>query len=231
MTMISRRVTLGWIAAATASPWLADAQTLPPEVMPRAPQVATWKELDTAITAPGYGQDPDLVKPVVPWPLTLKDGQRVTLRTIAGLMLPADAKSPSAATLPIDAFVDEWVSAPYPQQQRDRHIILSGLAWLDAESRQRFNADFAQISDDQRRTLFDLVAWRGKVPAGYERPAVFFTRLRGLMMAGFYSLPEGFGDIGYMGNEPSIEAYPGPTKEALAHFRAAMNKLGLKTSA
>ena len=227
--MISRRVTLGWIAAATASPWLAQAQTLPPEAPVRTPQVATWKELNTDITAQGYGQDPNLVHPTIPWPLTLDASQLAIVKICAGLMLPADAHSPSAATLPIDGFVDEWVSAPYPQQARDRHIILSGLAWLDAEAQQRFNADFQHISDDQRKTIFDLVAWKGKVGPGYERPSQFFVRLRGLVMAGFYSLPEGYNDIGYMGNTPSIEAYPGPTPEALAHFHAAMTRLGLKS--
>jgi hypothetical protein len=229
MSTISRRVTLGWIAAATASPWLVQAQTLPPEPPMRVPQVATWKELDVSITAQGYGQDPDLVHPTVPWPLTLDTGQRAVVKICAGLLLPADTHSPSAATLPIEGFVDEWVSAPYPQQQRDRHIILSGLAWLDAESQQRFNADFQHISDDPRRALFDLVAWRGKVGIGYERPAQFFGRLRGLVMAGFYSLPEGYNDIGYIGNAPSLEPYPGPPADALAYFHAAMTKLGLKS--
>ena len=223
---VSRRVTLGWITAAAVSPWAAEAQPLPE---PRTPQVATWKEINSDVIAQGYGQDPNLVKPTVPWPLTLDDNQRAIVKICAGLMLPADAHSPSAATLPVDAFIDEWVSAPYPQQQSDRHIIISGLAWLDAEAMQRFKADFQHISDDQRKVIFDLVAWRGRVAPTHERAAQFFGRFRGLVMAGFYSLPEGYTDIGYMGNTPSIEPYPGPTPEALAHFHDAMTKLGLKT--
>ena len=64
---------------------------------------------------------------------------------------------------------------------------------------------------------------------GYGRPAQFFARLRGLMLSGFYSLPEGIADIGYMGNNPSLGLYPGPTEEALAHLNASLAKLGLKT--
>jgi len=60
------------------------------------------------------------VKPSVPWPLTLTQDQRAVLRIAADLILPADAHSPSAGSLPVDAFIDEWVSAPYQQQQRDR---------------------------------------------------------------------------------------------------------------
>jgi hypothetical protein len=47
-------------------------------------------------------------------------------------------------------------------------------------------------------------------------------------MSGFYTLPEGIADIGYMGNIPSAGPYPGPTKEALAHLNASLTKLGLK---
>lgn len=224
---ISRRITLAWVAAASASPWTVAA--VEPAVAQSLAQTGLWKEAMVApITAPGYGQDPSLVKPAVPWPLTLTPDQRALLRVIADLMLPADTHSPSGSALHIDAFVDEWVSAPYQQQQRDRVMILSGLAWLDAESSARFSQPFAQASDTQRRAIFDSIAFRARVQPGYERPAFFFARLRGLMLGGFYSLPEGMADIGYVGNAP-MTAYPGPSEEALTHLHAALAKLEIKT--
>ncbi|MDB5735551.1 MAG: Tat pathway signal protein [Alphaproteobacteria bacterium] len=224
MSEISRRVTLAWVAAAAAGPWAISSAEAAPDLP------ATWPQADLPpITLGGYGQDPNLVKPVVPWPLTLSPQQRGNLRTIAGLMLPADVHSPSAATMSIDAFIDEWVSAPYPQQQRDRGVILHGMEWLDAESQARFQHDFATASEAEHRAIFDDIAFRGRVKPGYERPALFFGRLRALVLAGFYSLPEGFSDIGYIGNTPSLEPYPGPPKDAVAHLNAALTKLGLKT--
>lgn len=221
--LLSRRVTLAWVAAAAAGPWTlqtAAAQT-------DAAQPGTWPNMELPpITAKGYGSDPDLVNPSVPWPLTLTADQRAQLKTIAGVMLPADDNSPSAATLPVDAFIDEWVSAPYPQQQMDRSLILPGLAWLDVEAKARFASSFAAASETQRRAIFDDIAWRGKIRPGYEHPARFFARLRGLMMAGFYSLPEGMKDIGYMGNAPATE-WPGPPADAIAHLNAALAGLGL----
>jgi len=50
-------------------------------------------------------------------------------------------------------------------------IILSGMAWLDAESNARFSHGFAQASDVERRAIFDSIAFRAKVQPGYERPA------------------------------------------------------------
>jgi len=93
----------------------------------------------------------------------------------------------------------------------------------------RFGPNFAQASDAQRCATFDLIAFRGNVKPGYGWPAQFFARLRGLMLSGFYSLPEGIADIGYLGNKPSLGPYPGPTKEAMAHLNASLAKLGLKT--
>lgn len=223
MTEISRRVTLAWIAAASANafaPGLSQAAESGPPI--------AWSNAGVPpVTAPGYGHDPDLNAAVVPWPLTLNPHQRAMLRLAADLMLPADARSPSGGTLPLDAFLDEWISAPYPQQQQDRALIVSGLAWLDAESGRRFGQDFISASDAQRRAVFDAIAFRDKVQPGYEQPAQFFARLRALMLAGFYTLPEGMADIGYLGNKPQLGDYAGPTPEAMANLNASLVKLGL----
>jgi len=72
------------------------------------------------------------------------------------------------------------------------------------------------------------VAFKANVQPGYGRPAFFFSRLRGLMLGGFFSRPEGMKDIGYMGNTPST-SYAGPTAAALAHLNAALAKLDIKT--
>lgn len=229
---ISRRITLGWIAAAASTPWAQDAMAAdaPSAATPGTGGPAPWPDIALPpVTVAGYGSDPDLLKAMVPWPLTLTALQRDVVRAAAELILPADGKSPSGGAVGLDAFFDEWLSAPYPQQRGDRAVIMPGLAWLDAEAQRRSGADFIATSTDTRRAIFDAVAWRQRVAPGYERPARFFARLRGLMLAGFYSTPEGGADLGYMGNNPMLGDYPGPTPEALAQLNAALAKLGLKT--
>jgi hypothetical protein len=217
MSEISRRTTIAWMLAASASVPLGGYRMTANAFPASAPAGA----------AAGYGTDPNLLKPVAPWPLTLSPAQREAVRIAADLIIPADERSPSAGSLHLDAFVDEWVSAPYPRQQGDAKIILSGLAWLDAEANRRFGKPFAQSADDQRRAIFDDIAWKGRVKPGMEEAAVFFGKLRQLVIAGFYTRPEGAADLGYKGNTPILGDYPGPSAEALAHLHAQLAKLNL----
>jgi hypothetical protein len=224
MTEISRRVTLAWIVAASAGAFAPRASYAAGVEPP-----ASWSNAAIPpVTATGYGHDPDLKVAAVPWPLTLNPQQRAMLRVVADLMLPADARSPSGGTLPLDVFMDEWISAPYPQQQQDRAVIVPGFAWLDAEAGRRFSVDFTSASEAQRRAIFDAIAFRDKITPGYEQAAQFFARLRALMLVAYYTLPEGMADIGYLGNKPLPGDYPGPTPEAMAHLNASLVKLDLK---
>lgn len=217
----SRRMTIAWVMAAAASP-LALAGCGPQT------DASGWSDLEPEpITQGAYGGDPDLMAPSAPWPLTLTEAQRTLLRTCADMILPQDAHSPSAGALHVDAFIDEWVSAPYPRCQDDRKLILSGLRWLDRESQSRARVDFAAATDAQRRAIFDDIAFKDRVKAGYDKPAQFFGRLRGLVMAGFYTMPEGMADLGFVGNSPIMGAYPGPSTEAMAHLREQLTALRL----
>ncbi|HWA00044.1 MAG TPA: gluconate 2-dehydrogenase subunit 3 family protein [Caulobacterales bacterium] len=217
----SRRTTIAWMLAAAASPLALEGCTDP----------SGWRDVNASpVTGPGYGPDPTLMDPQTPWPLTLTPAQREMLRIAADMILPADDKSPGAGAVHVDAFIDEWVSAPYDQQRGDRRLILSGLAWLDHEAQHRNGAYFAALNDAQRRAIFDDVAYKDRVKQGYGKAAAFFNRLRGLVIAGFYTMPEGVADIGYMGNSPIIGPYPGPSGEALAHLRAKLEELHLPTN-
>jgi hypothetical protein len=102
-----------------------------------------------------------------------------------------------------------------PRAARDRRLILSGLAWLDAESNARFGHGFGAAGDSERRAIFDGIAFKGKVTR-HGRPAFFFARLRGQCWAASSRAPKAEG-IGYIGNAPSV-SYAGPSDEAMAHL-------------
>ncbi len=114
----------------------------------------------SAGSAKGYGLDANLLETYNPgdlWPLTLTDAQRRTATALCDVIIPADDKSPAASELLVVDFIDEWISAPYDEQQQQRETIVNGLIWLESESQKRFKNSFAQLSEalnNQSVTIF-----------------------------------------------------------------------------
>jgi hypothetical protein len=117
-------------------------------------------------------------------------------------------------------FIDEWISAPYPTQVRDRTVVLDGLAWIDAEARQRFGSGFAELDAARQRAICDDICYLPEAGPSFRTAATFFNRYRDLTSGGFYTTPVGMKDIGYVGNVPTA-TFAGPTPEALKHLGLA----------
>src|SRR5712675_3228015 len=91
----------------------------------------------------GIGTDPNLLKKEIPWPLVLTEAEMKTVKVLGDIIIPADENGPEASAVGVPDFINEWVSAPYEQQQADLQTLRKGLAWLDAESRKRFGKIYA----------------------------------------------------------------------------------------
>ncbi len=172
---------------------------------------------DVAAGQAGYGTDPDLMKewkPGGPWPLTLSEGARLTTAALCDLIIPADDVSPAASAVGVVDFIDEWISAPYPQQRGDREIVLAGLAWIEDESQKRFGKAFHAVLDAQRAAIADDIRSPATAAPQFTTAAKFFAKFRDLTAGGFYTTPIGMKDIGYTGNVP-LERFDGPPLEAL----------------
>jgi hypothetical protein len=165
----------------------------------------------------GYGTDPDLLKTYHPgdlWPLTLSTPQRQLASVLSDLIIPADEHSPSATSVGIVDFIDEWVSAPYPDCQRDRPIVLAGLSWLDAEAARRHGKGFAELAVGQQAGICDEICDATRATPERREAARFFARYRDLTAGGFYSSPVGRKDLGYIGNVP-LARFDGAPPELL----------------
>lgn len=191
---------------------------------------AAWAEVAAApVSGPGYGTDPDLIHPSVPWPNTLTDTQRHLLALLADHLLPEEGGSPAASAVGVVDVVDEWVSAPYPEQARHRQLMLAGLEWMDAEAQARWRQPFSAIDGRQQLQIIDGIAWPERaVPEALAMPVLFFSLLRQLVVGAYYTSPEGVAELGYVGNVPIAGDYPGPTPEAMKHLRAQLAALGLE---
>lgn len=216
---VDRRTTLLWLATAMAA-------AAPLAACGESRNGFVWT-IPQPITGKGYGRDPKLMDPTVPWPLTLTRAELVACGAVCDLILPATSDAPSASGLGVPAFINEWISAPYPSQQKDRELIVPGLAWLDAEAKARGGSTFARASADKQKAIADDIAFKDRVKPGLEKAAAFFSRMRALAMGAYYTTPEGWWLIGYPGNKPGGGPYPGPTPEALAHIKGVIEKMGL----
>lgn len=201
---MDRRTSLKWMLSAAALP-LMQLTGCSSEPAPKLP------------SGVGYGTDPDLLKVYGPgsvWPLTLDERQRRIATVLCDLIVPADAEGPGAVAIGVVDFINEWVSAPYPQQTADRKLILAGFDWLDAQAEQRFSRSFGEASASQRSAICDDICYLPRARAEFEQAAEFFARYRDLTIGGFCTSPQGRQYLGYVGNVP-LASFDGPPPEVL----------------
>jgi hypothetical protein len=222
---MERRQALKVMAIAAAGPTLAQCAPGEESVDVGAPAPTSNPK------AAGTAWDPDLVAPTVPWERTLEADELQSLAALCDVILPADERSPSASALAAHDFIDEWVSAPYDGNERDRVLIRGGLVWLDRESDTRFGSAeartaggdplrFRDLSLEQKHAICDDICWEENAPAGYEAGARFFDRVRYLTSTAFWTTTEGMQDLEYVGNVP-LQQWDPPPPEVLRHIGLA----------
>ena len=197
MYELDRRTAIKWVLAASAAL--------------RLPSVS-FDALAATPAAQGYGKDPNLMKVYASgdlWPLTLSKEQRATATALSDLIIPADGTSPAASSVGVVDFIDEWISAPYPEHAVDRKTVVDGLSAIEADAQRRFNTTFAKLSATQMSTIADAIATEP-----------FFIRYRALTAGGFYTTPVGMKDLKYVGNV-AMTSFDGPTPEILKRLGLA----------
>ena len=205
--MLDRRTAMRWTASVAAALSGTAAFGALPQGVPEAK---------------GYGVDPKLIDATVPWPRICTPAQRRAIALICDYILPASDDAPAATAIGLHEFIDEWVSAPYPQQVADRALIFAGLFKMDDRARAAGALSFAEGGPAIQLLVLDGLA-TGDDPQ-------FFGRIRALVIGGYYTTEAGFQDIGYIGNQ-ALDSYPGPSQAVLDVLDAACMKLGLPISA
>jgi hypothetical protein len=203
--MIGRRTALKWVANAAVTCSVIGRSSF-------AHGIATY-----SLATRGYGTDPDLSKHYAPsdlWPLTFTQSQRASATSLSDLIIPADQRSPAASAVGVIDFIDEWISAPYPEHKADRAIVLNGITWIDKESRGRFDVPFAQLIAIQQRSICDDICYLPNAKRQFIDAATFFARYRDLTAGGFYTTPAGRSDLQYIGNVP-LASFDGPPLDVL----------------
>src|SRR5262249_49811834 len=134
VSKIDRRTAIAWMGAVGAA-------------VGAGVVVAGCQPGEKPAEAKGYGTDPNLVKPAkAPWPRILTADELQIVASVCDYILPASGTAPGANELGVPDVINEWVSAPYPDQAKDRPIIQGGLKWLQEEAHGRHRATFPSLS-------------------------------------------------------------------------------------
>ena len=209
VSKVDRRTALAWVGVVGAA------------FAGGAGVVVYGDRADRRPKAKGYGTDPNLTKPAkAPWPRVMTAAQLQAAAVLSDFILPASGAAPAATALGVPDFLDEWVSAPYPDQLKDKSIVLDGIEALRLRARRAHGKDLAELGADERAALLRPLA----TATGADR--AFFRRVRSLVVGAYYTTPEGFRDLGYIGNVPRTSD-PGPSDEVKAHLDRELTKLGL----
>ena len=140
----------------------------------------------------------------------------VTVRVLADLIIPRDARSGSAS----DAGVPEFMDFIVLDQESRQTSMRGGLAWLDAQCRKRFDKTLVECTPDERRAVLDDIAWPERARPEMSHGVAFFNSFRDLTASGFWSSRIGIDDLQYQGNN-FLQEWTGCPPEAL-------NKVGVR---
>jgi hypothetical protein len=204
---VDRRTAIKWVLTVAASTRIWDSLSHAAKPLPTP----------AGRVSGGYGPDPDILRLYQPgdlWPLIMTAEERATTHALCDMVIPADSGGPAASTVGVPAFIDEWISAPYPGHEVDRRIVTEGLAFVDSEAQSRHSRTFIDLSTDEKTEICESLCRTRGLDDRLRKGSQFFKRFRDLTAGGYYTTPEGMKDIGYVGNRP-MPAFDGPPPEVL----------------
>ena len=154
-------------------------------------------------------------------PAFFDDHERLTLITLADIIIPKDDVSGSASDAKVIDFI-EFIVKDIPEHQVP---LRGGLKWLDLQCLNRYGKSFTASATNQQLEILEEIAYPMKVKPEMHQGAVFFSRLRNLVATGFYTSQIGIKDIGYVGNVPG--KWEGVPADVLKQYNLTQVKYGV----
>lgn len=158
--------------------------------------------------------------------------EMATIIVLEDIILPKDAVSGSASDAKVHDFL-EFIVKDMPEHQTP---LRGGLRWLDMESLKRFEKAFKDLDQKQQIEIVEDIAYpevKGaiaktgrKIKPGMEQGVAFFSKMRDMVMTGFFTSEMGVKDLGYMGNTPN--QWNGVPDDVLKQYGYAYTEKELK---
>ncbi len=129
-----------------------------------------------------------------------REHELITLAILCDIILPSDHPNGGALDVGLPDFVEFMVK----DRERYKLPVRGGVAWLDNFALEQFNGNFANITETQRLTICDQIAYPDIDDPQLQPGVSFFTLMRNLTLTGYYTTELGFKDLGYQGNTPNV---------------------------
>lgn len=120
-----------------------------------------------------------------------------TANLLADMIIPRDERSGSASEARALEYMDEFAVFQGEALQTE---LRGGLMWLERECNTRFEKNFVDCTEEQRKQVLDLMAYPQKRTPENSHAVTFFNRFRDLTASGFYTSKIGMADLGFSGN-------------------------------
>lgn len=133
-------------------------------------------------------------------PVFLNAQQNETLIALSEAIIPA-TDTPGAKAALVNRFLDLALSVLPSETQ---HEFLGSLAWFDTGAEQRYKSTFVNLSGENVQDFLNLVAWPhtesrwGHIDANFDGHE-HFERMKGWIVAAYYSSPIGLKELGWDG--------------------------------
>lgn len=129
-----------------------------------------------------------------------REHELLTIAVLCDIILPSDHANGGA----LDAGLPDFVEFIVKDRTNFKLPIRGGIAWLDVYAIEHFGADFINITEAQRLTVCDRIAYPDVTDAQLQAGISFFALMRNLTLTGYYTTAAGFKDLGYQGNTPNV---------------------------
>lgn len=145
------------------------------------------------------------------------DHEFETVQVLVDWIIPADERSGSATDAGVPSFIDFILTdEKLADRQAQQTAFRGGVAWVDYQCIDRFDAPFRECSEKQQQDLIDAIAWPEAAEPAMQPGVEFFNSLRDLTASGFFSSKMGMEDLQYQGNRYVAE-WTGCPDEVLQH--------------
>ena len=129
-----------------------------------------------------------------------REHELVTIAVLCDIILPNNHPNGGA----LDAGLPDFVEFMVKDREQYKLLVRGGIAWLDSYSIENFGPDFINISEAQRLSICNEIAYPDNQASELQAGISFFSLMRNLTLTGYYTTELGFRDLDYMGNTPNV---------------------------